>query len=166
MDSMTDRLPGATTVAIWGPIRAISAEELAAENAEDERQQAEMPANLCSCDLTGSMPYLLEIEENRITDLKCAGCGKSLASEWVEDVLSTTAGLPVTVKWVRGRAWDELADTLWGKISPRTDSTWQPRRRSAAPPRKRFGQVVTPWISGALCVGIVTAIMTIGGARL
>ena len=101
----------------WEPIRAVSDEKLA----ENARLHDEMVAAQCQCKLTGSKPYLLEIEENRIIDLKCAECGKSMCSEWIEDALSTSEALPVTVKWVRERAWDELADTLYGEIAPRQD---------------------------------------------
>lgn len=105
----------------WGEIRFVPDEEMAARYAESERLHAEMVAGQCQCKLSGAKPYLLEIEENRITDLKCAGCSKSVMSEWIEDALSTTTDLPVTVTWVKEADdyWTGEQGDFYGEISPR-----------------------------------------------
>lgn len=109
-------------MAIWGPIRIVSDEEMAAENAEYERQRALHLAELCPCTLEGAMPYLLEVEENRITGLKCTACGKSVMSERIEDLLFTSTDLPVTVRWVKERdSWEGEPGDFYGEISPRPD---------------------------------------------
>lgn len=105
----------------WKPIETISDEEMAARDAEAARLNAEMIAATCQCKLSGAKPYLLEIEENRVTDLKCAGCGKSVMSEWIEDALSTTTDIPVTVTWVEepDGYWGDDPGSFYGEISPR-----------------------------------------------
>lgn len=103
----------------WEPIGVVSDEELA----ENARLHDEMVAAQCQCKLTGSKPYLLEIEENRIIDLKCAECGKSVCSEWIEDALSTTTDVPVTVTWVKEADdyWTGEYGAFYGEIGPRQD---------------------------------------------
>lgn len=107
----------------WGPIRTLTAEEMDAEYAEAARQYAEHVAETCACKLAGAMPYLLEIEENRVTGLKCTGCGHSVMAEWIEDALSTRTDLPVTVKWEYSAPdyWGEDPGYTYGEISPRQD---------------------------------------------
>lgn len=107
----------------WGEIRTVSDEEMAARDAESARLHAEMLAGQCQCKLTGAKPYLMEIEENQIIDLKCAGCGKSVMSEWIESALSSTTDIPVTVTWVQEADdyWTGEHGAFYGEISPRTD---------------------------------------------
>lgn len=77
----------------------------------------------CACQLTGAKPYLLEIQENRITGLACTACGKNVMAEWIEDVLSTKAPLPVTVTWEYSPPdyWGEDPGYTYGEITPRRD---------------------------------------------
>ena len=42
------------------------------------------------------------------------------------------------------------------------DDVWVPRRRSAKPPRRYRGQVVSRWAAAAVCAGILVALLIVG----
>jgi hypothetical protein len=107
----------------FGELRILTPAEMQAAQEEAEKaaaERAEYMATLCGCKLIGTRPYLLTIEDNRIGDVACQGCGKSLMPEWIEDLLSTSAPLPVDIAWQQnGPHWESGETDWWGEIAPR-----------------------------------------------